>query len=68
MSPEAPQDTEIQVLSNVPNEKLAEKIAQLQASDRYVSHRVLSEGGATSRIEVTVKRLVPQNPGGAGPV
>lgn len=53
----ASQETEVQVISGVPNDQVENKVAQLKASDRYVSHQVFPENG-TSRIEVVVKKPV----------
>ncbi len=49
-------ETEIQELTGVPNDEVPAKVAQLQASERYVSHRVIPENGDTSTIEVTVRK------------
>jgi len=57
MSSSSTQATEVQILRNVPNDKVAEKVRQMQNNDRYVSHEVFPENGTTSRIEVTVKKI-----------
>jgi hypothetical protein len=57
MTSVSPHGTELVVLSKVPNDRDNEIVRQLPATDRYVSHKVLPENGATSRIEVTVKKI-----------
>ena len=49
-------ETEIQEIKGVPNDKVPAKVAQLQASERYVSHKVIPENGDTSTIEVRVRK------------
>jgi hypothetical protein len=51
------EETEIQVIEGVPNEKVPEIVEQLKASERYVRHEVQEETETTSRIIVTVKKI-----------
>ncbi len=49
-------ETEIQEIKGVPNDKIPAKVKQLKASTRYVSHEVIPENGDTSTIRVTVRK------------
>lgn len=48
--------TELQVLENVPNDKVKKKVAQIIKNPRYIDHKVIPEPNNTSRIEVTLRK------------
>ena len=48
-------ETEVQVLENVPNDKVPQKVAQMMRSAGYESLKVVPDSPTTSRIELTVR-------------
>lgn len=48
-------ETEIQTIHGVPDDKVQEQVDILKANPRYVSHKVISEGGGTNTIEATLR-------------
>ena len=49
-------DTETQTLVGIPNEKVAERVALLQADPNYISHVVNADNANTSTIVATMRK------------
>lgn len=48
-------ETEIQIITGVPDKKVPKMVEKIKKNPRYVSHKVISEGNGKSTIEVTLR-------------
>jgi hypothetical protein len=47
--------TQVQIMNGIPDKDVPSTVALLQADPRYLSHKVIPEGGGTNTIEATFR-------------